>query len=294
MGNGRQEIRLSNRIGDVQTRLDTVRELASVVTAMRGIAAARVREAFARLPGIRACAGEIGAAIADAMTLARPPEPASPPNDTTTGAMVVVVLGAEQGFVGTFNHRIMQAAQAAATDCAEYFVIGERAGLVATEFGLPVAWTAGMIVHADAVDELADRIVNALYHRLGTGGVSRVALVHGSPEAVGTSEIVATSLLPFDFRRFKPVVRHFAPLIALPVLQLQERLVEEYVYTQICEALVLSFGAENEARMRAMIAARRNIDETARDLTREYQHLRQEQITTEIVELSIADGGHPA
>ncbi|KVD88296.1 hypothetical protein WI90_21055 [Burkholderia ubonensis] len=285
---------MSNRIGDVQTRLDTVKELASVVTAMRGIAAARVREAFARLPGIRACADEIGAAIADAMTLARPPEPASPPPDAAAGAMVVVVLGAEQGFVGTFNHRILQAAQAAATDRTEYFVIGDRAGLVATEFGLPVTWTAGMIVHADAVADLAGRIVNALYRRLGTGGVSRVALVHGSPAAVGTAEIVATSLLPLDFQRFKPVVRPFSPLVTLPVRQLQERLVEEYVYTQICEALVLAFGAENEARMRAMIAARRNIDETARELTRECQHLRQEQITTEIVELSIVDGGNTA
>lgn len=61
---------MSNRLDEVQNRLGTVRELESVVRAMRGIAATRTREALSRLPGIRACADLIGLAIADAMGIA--------------------------------------------------------------------------------------------------------------------------------------------------------------------------------------------------------------------------------
>lgn len=278
---------MSHELGDVQARLATVGELASVVTAMRGIAAARTREALARLPGIRACADQIGVAIADALTLAAAPAPEAPSRRGTAEALIAIVIGTEQGFVGTFNHRVMQAAQPSAAGAVEYFVIGDRARLVAREFGYPTAWTAEMIVHADAVPDLADRIIRALYGRLQDGNVSRVALVHGAPQqADGAPAMMTTSLLPFDFLKFQPPARPFPPIVTLPASRLLEMLAEEYVYTQVCEALVLAFAAENEARMRAMIAARRNIDETAQRLTGTYHRLRQEQITAEIVELS--------
>lgn len=281
---------MSNQLGEVQSRLGTVNELASVVAAMRGIAAARTREALARIPGIRACADQIGAAIADALTLALPAaaEPANSPR--STGAAIQIVIGTEQGFVGAFNHRVMQAAQIAAASDVEYFVIGDRAQRVAGEFGYPMSWSAEMVVHADAVPDLAGKVVNALYRRLQGGNISRVTLVHGAPEPQSGAAVVTTSLLPFDFQRFEPATRAYPPIVDLPARQLLERLAEEYAYTQVCEAIVLSFAAENEARMRAMIAARRNIDETSERLTGDYHRLRQEQITAEIVELSTVDG----
>ncbi|CAN0620766.1 H+transporting two-sector ATPase gamma subunit [Burkholderia multivorans] len=285
---------MSERLSDVEARLGTVRELSSVVNAMRSIAAARTREALERLPGIRACAELIGAAIADAMTLDVPAGALPVPPAPAGRAHVVVAIGAEQGFVGTFNHRIMQAAQSAASGAVEYFVIGDRGRLVATEIGLPIAWSAEMAAHADAVPEVAGRIVSALYGHLGDGTVSRVTLVHGAPQTAGVADIVTTSLLPFDFARFEAAPRPFPPRVTLPARLLQERLAEEYVYTQLCEAVVLSFAAENEARMRAMIAARRNIDDTAQALTQTFQRLRQEQITAEIVELSSVGGAAPA
>jgi F-type H+-transporting ATPase subunit gamma len=165
-------------------------------------------------------------------------------------------------------------------------VIGERARLAAAEFDVPIAWSSEMAAHANAVPEIANRIVSELYGRLGDADVSHVALVHGAPQAVEAARIVTTSLLPFDFARFGPVARPFPPLVTLAPRPLQESLAEEYVYTQICEAIVLALAAENEARMRAMMAARRNIDDMARRLRIEHQRLRQEQITAEIVELS--------
>ncbi|WP_175958512.1 FoF1 ATP synthase subunit gamma [Burkholderia sp. BCC0405] len=282
---------MSNRLAAVQNRLGTVRELESVVSAMRGIAATRTREALARLPGIRACADLIGLAIADAMSIAvlRPSEsPRSPPTGDTH---VYIVIGAEHGFVGTYNQRVFQAIRAPATGAVEYFVVGDRARMTADALELPVAWSSEMIVHADAVPDLAAKIIDTLYSRLRHGNASHVTLVHGAPQAIGESAIQTTSLLPFDFRRFEPARRPFPPVVTLSTQQLQERLAEEYVYTQVCEAIILSFAAENEARMRAMIAAKRNIDDTAERLSRDYHRLRQEQITAEIVELSTVDGG---
>ena len=49
---------------------------------------------------------------------------------------------------------------------------------------------------------------------------------------------------------------------------------------------MLSFAAENDARMHAMVAARANVRATLERLTGEFRRLRQEEITAEIVELA--------
>jgi F-type H+-transporting ATPase subunit gamma len=49
---------------------------------------------------------------------------------------------------------------------------------------------------------------------------------------------------------------------------------------------MLSFAAENEARMRAMIAARAHVADKLESLVGRARQLRQEEITNEIIELA--------
>ncbi|MBN3848814.1 hypothetical protein G3N58_18565 [Paraburkholderia sp. Ac-20342] len=282
---------MSNRLSDVEARIASVHELESVVSAMRGIAAARSQEARSRLDGIRACADLIGAAIGDALMLDdHDTQPSRA--DADGGTHVVIVVCAEQGFVGMFNeHMIEAAANLPGTDARGYFVIGGRGAVVADAHGLKIDWSAPMVAHADEVATLASRITEALYERLETGRATRVTVLHAVPQLSATIEILQKSLLPFDFTRFAVPARHLAPLVTLAPQRLLAELAEEYVYAQLCEALMLSFAAENEARMRAMVAARTNVLDTLDQLTGDFRRLRQEEITAEIVELS---AGSPA
>ena len=79
-----------------------------------------------------------------------------------------------------------------------------------------------------------------------------------------------------------------APVTTMDPHLLIARLVEEYVFTEICEALMLGFAAENDARMNAMTRARSNVKRIAQDLQRRFHQARQEATTTEIIELSAA------
>jgi F-type H+-transporting ATPase subunit gamma len=71
-------------------------------------------------------------------------------------------------------------------------------------------------------------------------------------------------------------------------------LAEEYVFAELCEALTLSLAAENEARMRAMAAAKSNVSKMLDELIARVRQLRQEEITNEIIELGgrKASAGH--
>lgn len=276
---------MSDKLSDVQTRIESVQELETVVGAMRGIAAARSREARTRLDGIRACAAIVGAAIGDALMLDQNDEVPSSAGDDSL--QVAIVICAEQGFVGTFNeHVIEEAGRRTRSESTEYFVLGDRGVAIAAEHGMKVGWSAPMVAHADEVSALASRVTEALYARLADARVRRVTVLHALPKLSATLEIVERILLPFDFKRFAAPDRRIAPLVTLPVPKLLAKLAEEYVYAQLCEAIMLSFSAENEARMRAMIAARTNVHNKLDQLVGDFRQLRQEEITSEIVELS--------
>jgi len=60
-------------------------------------------------------------------------------------------------------------------------------------------------------------------------------------------------------------------------------LAEEYVFAELTEAVTLS-RAENEARMRAMTAAKTNVSKMLDDLVGRSRQLRQEEITNNIIE----------
>lgn len=60
----------------------------------------------------------------------------------------------------------------------------------------------------------------------------------------------------------------------------------DYVHAELTQAALLSFAAENEARMEAMAAAHRHIERQLQTLELTRQLVRQEEITSEIIELA--------
>jgi F-type H+-transporting ATPase subunit gamma len=279
---------VTERLSDIAARLDTVKQLSAVITAMRGIAVARTREAQAHLDSIRSYAGTVAEAIGASLQFVPEPERAAGPKPLP-GKHGVIALCSEQGFVGTFNERVLDVTSrlmaAGPDERTALLLVGDRGLMLARERGVEPAWTAAMIAHAGQASSLAGRIVEELYSRLEADHVTRVTIVHTVPGAPAPGTVVEKVLVPFDFARF-PVSKRAAPLIGLPPQVLVAKLAEEYVFAELCEAVVLSYAAENEARMRAMISARTNVGKKRDALTARYRQLRQEDITRELIELA--------
>ncbi len=274
---------MTERLSDVVARIGSVGQLSSVIGAMRGIAAARARDARERLEGVRAYAATVGGAIGQALTLAGD----GFERGTREGhdGRLVIALCAEQGFAGAFNRRVLDAAERLrGGGSSELILLGGRGLATAAERGLAVAWSAAMVAHVDEVGALADRVTGELYARIEAGRAKRVDVVHATPSA-GEIEIVVRALAPFDYSRFPRARLAAPPLISTPAHTLLTELAQEYVFAELCEALTLSLAAENEARMRAMSAAKSNVAKMLDELTARARTLRQEEITNEIIEL---------
>jgi len=284
---------MTERLSDVAIRVQSVRQLSAVIAAMQGIAGARSREARSRLAGVRAYAQTIATAIGEALEYL-PAGPSAGTGAAPAGRHSVVAFCAEQGFAGVFNERVLDAAErlvAPAPERASLLLVGDRGLMAAKERKLAVAWSAPMVAHVGQAASLANRVVEELYRQIDQEDVSRISIIHAVPNFSEGIDVREKILIPFDFSRFPPARHVQRPLFTLPPDVLLVRLAEEYVFAELCEAVMLSYAAENEARMRAMITAKSNVTTALDELMSKSRRLRQEEITNEILELA---GGESA
>ena len=275
---------MSERYGEITERIEAVRQLGSVVNVMRGTAGARAARAREGLGAVR----DHAAVLADAIrrVLTQLPEPL-PGADRSAGGMARVVFGAEQGFVGGFTERILDAL-AEAPEGGSLLLVGRRAAVIAAERGIVPVWQDAMPFHVSGIPALADRIVDALFRLVAAGGIERLEAVWASGGAPGGPgpPVQRRQLFPLRPDAFADGGRGRRLLLyRRPELLLQD-LTEEHVHAQLCDIALRAFAAENEARMAVMTAAHRQVDRRMEELLAERRQLRQEEITAEIIELS--------
>jgi F-type H+-transporting ATPase subunit gamma len=274
---------MTERLADVSARIEGVHQLGAVVDAMRGIAAARAQRAVAQLRAVDAYTAVIAAAIGRALALpeavTRPPEPSRP---------ALLLFLAEQGFAGALSEHVLDAAGPCLAGTV-LFLVGTRGLAIAAERGRTGDWTAPMPAHAAGIPRLAKSIAAALYAAVAEGRVDRLDAVFAQGRPGQGIEAVRLRLLPLDPALFPRPPDGNPPLLNLPADALLRDLAADHLHAQLCHAALHAFAAENEARVAAMAAARRQVERQLDDLLATQRRLRQDEITAEIIELAAGE-----
>lgn len=276
---------MTERLADIGARIDGVHQLGAVVNAMRGIAAARAQQARGQLAAVDSYAATIAAAIGRVLALA-PSAPSGGASPSTRSA--IVLFCAEQGFVGAFSARVLDAVRddIAASDL---FLVGTRGAATAAERGLDVGWKSAMPSHSPGIPKLADTIASALYTRMVTGEIGRLDAVYSMWQPGHGTHVERRQLLPLDMTQFARSATASMPLLNLAPTVLLSALTAEYLHAQLCTIALHAFAAENEARMEAMASARTQIERQLFRLQASQKLVRQEEITEEIIELAAGE-----
>jgi F-type H+-transporting ATPase subunit gamma len=274
---------MAERLADLVTQIRNVGQLEAVITAMRGIAASRAQKGRLLLAGVEAYANVVSRAIGETLSLL-PAQPVGSPHPRAA-KLGLILFCAEQGFAGAFSHHVLDAASADYGK-AMILLVGTRGKVVASERGIEPAASVPMVTHVDTIPSLADRLADTLYRYVAADDVERVEIIFPRARFGGGIVVDRRSLLPLDFGRFTSRPSGMLPLTNLQPRLLLEHLTAEYVFAELCEAATHAFTAENEARMLAMASAKQNIGTRLATLSHEERQLRQEEITTEILELA--------
>jgi F-type H+-transporting ATPase subunit gamma len=277
---GAQERTLRRRIRSIQSTRKTTR-------AMELIASSRIPRAQARIAAVRPyterleqLAADLAAAPGEADNpLLSEPDPAAP-------AALIVIAG-DRGLSGPYNANVLRAGENAFGDfrqaSVQLFAVGRRAQGYFRFRGQDVTrlWTgvADRPTYADArsiaepiIAGLADKslkrveVVSTRYTSMAVQRVERRMLV-----PLGTD--LASAGRPFDYE-LEPERDEMLEVLAPQLLE-----------ARILTALVEASASEYVARQRAMKAATDNADDLTTTLRRLMNRVRQEAITTEIMDI---------
>lgn len=274
------------RLAEIQARIKTLGELGEVVGAMRSLAAVRVQQARSALLGIRKYTEVVDGALAEALALASRAGETS--TSAATGGSAAIAFSSEQGFVGAFNEHILERAAAELTHPADrLLVVGARGAALAAERHLAVAWAVPMTTHGEGVVNVARSVAREVVRRAGRGELHRVTLVYAKTSGGAASEVVASTLLPFDPTPYLSAGARSGPppLANLAPSELIDRLVDELLFAELMRAAMESFASENGARLATMEAAHTSIDKKLDALSQDERRLRQDEITTELLDI---------
>jgi F-type H+-transporting ATPase subunit gamma len=206
-------------------------------------------------------------------------------------ALGVVVFGSERGLCGGFNYGLVGALEDFVADQAGRRVrlwtvgkiIGRRVGRLALDLD-----TALDQPLRNRRAETIDRVADALAEDFSAGKLGEVHVLYSRSLSPVRQEPVLEKVLPLERPETsggQPTPRLFEPAPG----QILQSLLPEYFRQVLDHAFLESLEAEDAARQSAMSRATDNAGRIAEDLRRQYSRLRQESITTEMIEL--AGGG---
>jgi F-type H+-transporting ATPase subunit gamma len=271
---------MSERLEDLARRLASVRELQDIVGAMASLAAVRLQQAQASLSATRSYAEVVRDALRRATSRLPPDRPAVAAGAEQRAA-IVLLFGAEHGFTGAFNRRLVETLDAKERQIR--LVIGTRAATLCRDRGIAVDWATPMATNIGGVIVVARRVAAELRRRLVAGADGPIEAVRVSYRGGGRSEILRETLFPIepDHRNAESI----PALLNLPAPRLVELLIDEYLLGAVSDAAMESIAGENGARLATMQMARHNLDERRTELESEERLLRQDEITTEMLDV---------
>jgi F-type H+-transporting ATPase subunit gamma len=283
---------------DIQRRIRAVKNTRQITSAMKMVAAAKLRKAQGRMMDLRPYAEKMNSVISGLSAgadLEMNPLLAQRP----TKAVEVLVLTSDRGLCGAFNSNILKSAQALVQDLSKEdsdTVAGGPVEINITTVGkkavdyykrrkidLRRSWTglSGGIDYT-RVQELTNDIIE----RYTSEAVDKVYVVYNMFKNVVIQEVAVAKLLPVEPPEAPEEEDVKADYIYEPSEQaLFDALLPKNVEVQVFRALLESQASEEAARMTAMENATKSATEMIDDLTLKFNKARQASITAELMDI---------
>ena len=266
------------QLARLKARLTTLKELGDIIVAMRALAAASLQQARQALPAVNRYARVIEDGIGDVAAILDATAQQAPDDDMAE-AETICIIGSEHGFVGDLNAELLTSANI--PNVSRLIVIGGRLQSAATELDLPIAAALPMTMHVAGVPLLARKIAQCV------GAATDVRLLTAKHQASKAGvQAQARQVLPVQLPA--PGARSSPPpLHQLKAQELLAELAGEYLLAEISRALIEALIEENQIRLGVLTAASKNISDKLDELRRKARTLRQEKITTELLDVVV-------
>lgn len=274
---------------EVRRHIRTIREIRHLTKAMKLVAAAKLRQAQARVEAARPFAKKISEVLLDISSFAgyvHPLMAARPPH-----TVCVMLVTSDRGMCGRYNDDIIKAAldlidRTSGRQAARVIAVGRVGGRAFRELGVPILEERSLASKRPTF-ALARAIAAKILKAYEAKDVDHVYLVYSRFYSATEQRPRVFRLIPIA-----PVggaradqVPAGACLFEPSPREVVDHLVTRYVEVEVYRALLEAEAGERGARMTAMSAAQDNASEIIERLTLTFHRSRQAQITREIADI---------
>ena len=271
---------------ELQRKLDSVKALREIVNAMRNLAAIYVRRAQATLDAIRPYTEVVQTCLG--FVLDRCPAAAAAPGPG--GRCLALVFASDQGLCGTYNDHVVQAAMkfsSTATGPVDFVAIGNRARSLLESHGEPPVLSTSAPTSLEGIRLQVVELAADVFHAYVERGSEEMVFIYNAYEGMGRFRENVRHVLPpgqDELGRNEGTFRT-EPILTDSPAELLGAFIEEYFFIELYRALLESHTSENGARLLSMTAAASNIEERVTGLTQQFQSVRQDAITSELLDV---------
>jgi F-type H+-transporting ATPase subunit gamma len=280
------------KIRVVRRRIRSVQSTMKITRAMELIASSRIVKAQKRVEQARPYALQLTAAMEDVArqtgSLVHPLLEARP----DPARVGVFVATSDRGLAGSYNSNVLKVAEGRIADVRRrnlepvVYVSGKK-GVGYFRFrGVPIR--ADWQGHSEVPPyEIAEEIGRTMIDDFAEGGIDELYGAYTDFRSAFTLRATSQRFLPIAPEEVagRDGGVHAEYLFEPDPAQILDHLLPQYVITKVYAALLESAASENAARRRAMKAATENAEEIIKVLTRQANRARQDEITTEIMEI---------
>ena len=282
---------------DLKTRINSVKSTQKITSAMKMVAAAKLRKAQESAESGRPFAEKMQSVISN-LALNANSESASPLliGKKNNNKHLIVMVSADKGLCGGFNSSIARYTRDYIENLDKagkqylVYVVGRKAGDVLTQkisnniFDKEEGIQGNFLKFSD-VETVSKKILSAFSdEKFGS-----VSIIFNSFVNAITQKVTIKNLIPAEINENKSSVENkdierfydYEP----DEKDILDELLPQNITTQIYSALLESSAAELAARMTAMDNATRNAGDMIDNLTLVYNRTRQANITKELIEI---------
>lgn len=281
---------------DIRARIDSTKNTQQITKAMKMVSAAKLRRAQNNIVNMRPYAKTLIKVIADIAVTQRVQHPLLTLRQTPK-KVLVVVLSSDRGLCAGFNSNINKfvdqyyRANASQYEKLDFLFIGKKAAEFFQRRKFPIVDTI-VKLDRDISHNLAAKVADRLMTHYLEGDYDEIRMVYNEFRSAISQVVVSETLLPVDlskqtFDKQEGTVGFSVDMIFEPSPEkIIDELLQKHFSIQVYRCMSESVAAEHGARMSAMESATNNAKAMINTLTLTYNKLRQEKITTELIEIT--------
>jgi len=279
---------------EVRTRIASVKSTQQITSAMKMVAASKLRKAQMAIVNMRPYAGKLNEILKNVSSSLDSSEENVYGEVRPLNKVLLIAVTSNRGLCGAFNANIIKKTRQLIE--TEYAAVNKKRGVdiitvgkKATEFFTKKGYQV-ISSHDEFFDDLSFETVyplaEDLLNKFKDKEYDRVVVVYNQFKNAATQLVIAEQLMPILPPENSEENNSKTNYLFEPSKEeILGSLVPSIIKTQFYKTLLDSFASEHGARMTAMQSATDNAGELLRDLRLTYNKARQASITGEILEI---------